>query len=130
MGGRLKEAEKLDTEQMGDVLAAEREQENLDVLLEDYEQWELEEMAAMIHPDMTEPEDEDQPSKPERTMIVRTELVDKEELCNMTRNMDKDQRTVVDMAIKFFKDIARARTNGDKFPSPQHVMVHGAAGVG
>ena len=126
----LKEAEKLDTEQVGDVLAAEREQENLDVLLEDYEQWELEEMAAMIHPDMTEPEDEDQSSKPERTMIVRTELVDKEELCNMTRNMDKDQRTVVDMAIKFFKDIARARTNGDKFPSPQHVMVHGAAGVG
>ena len=126
----LEEAERLDLEKVGDELAAGREQENLDALLEVYERWELEEMADILHPDLAEQEEADQGKRPEKTMICNIELVDKDELCERTRRMDSDQRIVLDKAIKYFKDIQRARRNKTKLPNPPHLMTHGAAGVG
>ena len=125
----LSEAEKLNTEQIGDMLAPGKEQENLDAQLEVYEQWELEEMAAMLNPDQVEEQDEIRPRQ-EATMYGRIGIMDRKELCQKSRQMDKDQRRAVDISIKFFKDIIRAKRKGAKFPESPHLMVHGAAGVG
>ena len=46
------------------------------------------------------------------------------------RKMDPEQRLVLDLAISYFKDVAKARHSGTKMPSPPDVMVHGAAGTG
>ena len=46
------------------------------------------------------------------------------------RQMDNEQRMVLDRAISYFKDVAKARRTGAKMPSPPDVMVHGAAGTG
>ena len=44
--------------------------------------------------------------------------------------MDKEQRMVLDLAVSYFKDVAKAKHTKSKMPSPPDVMVHGAAGTG
>ena len=46
------------------------------------------------------------------------------------RQMDNEQRMVLDLAVSYFKDVAKARRTGAKMPRPLDVMVHGAAGTG
>ena len=46
------------------------------------------------------------------------------------RQMDSEQRKVLDRAISYFKDVAKARQTKSKMPSPPDVIVHGAAGTG
>ena len=47
-----------------------------------------------------------------------------------TRNLDEFQRNVVDVGIKFAKDIVKARNSFTKPPEPKFLMVHGGAGAG
>ncbi|MCS5643815.1 MAG: AAA family ATPase [Dehalococcoidia bacterium] len=74
-------------------------------------------------------EEEEKP-RTEKTMISKIEIMPIEEMSKKARGMDKDQQMVLNIAIKYFKDIARARRRGRKYPKPPHLMVHGAAGVG
>merc|ERR1712016_336187 len=60
----------------------------------------------------------------------RTIIHDKKELMRQTRNLDPEQRMVVDKAVGFAKKIKRARAKGRRYPDPPHLMVHGAAGTG
>ena len=56
-------------------------------------------------------------------------IPDMNDLCRRTHSLDKDQRRVVDIVIRYCQDILRSEKNGIQ-PSPPHMMVHGAAGTG
>ena len=60
----------------------------------------------------------------------RVELFDKKELMARTRNLDENQREVLNVVLKYSKDIVKSRNNGDSPPSPPLLMVHGGAGAG
>jgi hypothetical protein len=46
-----------------------------------------------------------------------------------TRSLDEHQRMVLDIGIKYAKDIVKARKNGNPSPEPPMLMVHGGAGA-
>lgn len=64
------------------------------------------------------------------TDFGRVVVPDKEVLKEKTRGLDNDQRRVLDIAIKFARDVRKARTKGRAPPEPPHLMVHGTAGTG
>ena len=47
-----------------------------------------------------------------------------------TRNLDEYQRHIIDVGVKFSKDVVKARKNFSKPPESPLVMVHGGAGAG
>ena len=47
-----------------------------------------------------------------------------------TRSLDIYQRKVVDIGVKYSKDVVKSRKNKSKLPSPVYLMVHGGAGAG
>ena len=53
-----------------------------------------------------------------------------EEMMAKTRELDNDQRRVLDITIKYAKDIVKARGKGKAGPDPPHLLVHGTAGTG
>ena len=60
----------------------------------------------------------------------RVVIPSRKELAEKTRSLDKDQRKVVDLAVKQARGILKARKRGRAPPEPQHLMVHGTAGTG
>jgi hypothetical protein len=54
----------------------------------------------------------------------------KREMVEKSRGMDKDQRKVVDIAVKYAREIRKARSKRKAAPPPPHIMVHGSAGTG
>ena len=60
----------------------------------------------------------------------RIVVPDRNILKEKTRELDNDQRKVVDITIKFARDVLKARTKGRALPDPPHLMVHGTAGTG
>ena len=80
-----------------------------------------------VDPELLEDDDEDHVRISE---YGRTIIHDKKELMRQTRNLDPEQRMVVDKAVGFAKKIKRARAKGRRYPDPPHLMVHGAAGTG
>ena len=46
-----------------------------------------------------------------------------------TRSLDYHQKLVVDMGVKYAKDVVKARKDGNKTPQPPLLMVHGGAGL-
>ena len=47
-----------------------------------------------------------------------------------TRGLDKDQRKVLDISVKYARDIVKAWKRKKALPKPPHLMVHGSAGTG
>ena len=63
--------------------------------------------------------------------IYRTiEIKSLETLKENTRSLDIYQRKVVDIGVKYSKDLVKSRKNKSKLPSPIYLMVHGGAGAG
>ena len=63
--------------------------------------------------------------------IYRTiEIKNLETLKENTRSLDIYQRKVVDIGVKYSKDLVKSRKNKSKLPSPVYLMVHGGAGAG
>ena len=60
----------------------------------------------------------------------RVIIPSKREMVEKSRGMDKDQRKVVDIAVKYAREIKKARTKRKAGPTPPHIMVHGSAGTG
>ena len=60
----------------------------------------------------------------------RVVVPNKDDLTKATRSLDKDQRKVLDIAIKFAKGVEKSRSKGKRRPDPPHLMVHGTAGTG
>ena len=52
------------------------------------------------------------------------------ELTENTRSLDKYQREVVNIGIKYAKDIVKARKDGNKAPEAPLLKIHGGAGAG
>ena len=60
----------------------------------------------------------------------RVVVPNKEYLKEKTRELDQDQRKVLDVTLKFARDVHKARLRGRAPPEPPHLMVHGTAGTG
>ena len=53
-----------------------------------------------------------------------------EELRKVTRSLDKHQREVLNIVIKYAKDLVKCRNHRNKPPQPPFLMMHGGAGSG
>ena len=65
-----------------------------------------------------------------KSMYRKIEIQPLEVLKKMTRDLDECQRQVVNVGIKFAKDIVKSRNNFGKPPDSPLLMVHGGAGAG
>ena len=52
------------------------------------------------------------------------------ELRRETQKMDEFQKEVLNIAIRYAKDVVKARRNGNKAPDPVYLIGHGGAGAG
>ena len=114
----------LNLEEIAAQMAAGKEEDNMRTL--DADLPEGGDFVA-VDPELLEDDDEDHVRISE---YGRTIIHDKKELMRQTRNLDPEQRMVVDKAVGFAKKIKRARAKGRRYPDPPHLMVHGAAGTG
>ena len=60
----------------------------------------------------------------------KLELIDKKLLREKTQTLDENQREVINIVVKYSKDVVKSRRNGDPLPSAPLLMVHGGAGAG
>ena len=74
--------------------------------------------------------DETEEERARVTDFGRIVVPDRNVLKEKTRGLDSDQRKVLDITIKFARDVVKARTKGRALPDPPHLMVHGTAGTG
>ena len=114
----------LNLEEVAAELAAGKEEDNMRT--DDAEQPEGGDFVA-VDPGLLEDDNDDHVRISEYGRVI---IPDKKELMQQTRNLDPEQRMVVDKAVGFAKKIKRARAKGGRYPDPPHLMVHGAAGTG
>ena len=116
---------KLDLREIGVSLDAAAEQEKA----------ENKEQVEEVHPDYIHLDTENvQVSEEDQSRIQniyrRIDLPDIKTLKDKTRCLDPFQRNVVDIGIKYAKDIIKSRKDNNPHPEPPFVMVHGGAGAG
>ena len=61
---------------------------------------------------------------------IDIDIPDLKELKQNTALLDPYQRRVIDIGIQYAKDIKMAEKEGNNYPDPSHLMVHGGAGSG
>ena len=66
----------------------------------------------------------------QQSIYRRVDLLDKNELKAKTRTLDVNQREVLNVVVKYAKDIVKSRQNGNAPPEAELLMVHGGAGAG
>ena len=113
----------LDIEKIGCIMDPNLEQLNKDCEAEEFED----------HPDFQhlDPNMLDDNENVTSKSIYRTiEIKNLETLKENTRSLDIYQRKVVDIGVKYSKDLVKSRKNKSKLPSPVYLMVHGGAGAG
>ena len=66
----------------------------------------------------------------QQSIYRRVDLLNKHELREKTRTLDENQREVLNVVIKYAKDIVKSRQNGNNPPEAELLMVHGGAGAG
>jgi hypothetical protein len=123
----LQEAEKkLDLERIGMILDSTLHQDNAECQEEG-----LEEHPDYLHLD---PEDmgmvDEENAQQARSTYKAIEIPDGDVLRMATRTLDEQQQMVLDIGIKYAKDIVKARKDGNAVPEPPMLMVHGGAGAG
>ena len=64
------------------------------------------------------------------SIFKNIEVPDKKHLRQETRNLDEFQMEVLNMTIKYAKDVVKARRMGNKSPNPIYIIGHGGAGAG
>ena len=93
------------------------------------------EEGVMDHPDFLhldpsllgqETEENQKASSP----FIRIELSDVQDLHKEIANLDKYQREVVNISVKYARDLVKTRKAGNRPPVPPLLMVHGGAGAG
>ena len=113
---------KIDTTEIGEQLDPALEQDNAD----------CEEEIKEDHPDY-EHIDPGQVTNENQTVTSiyrRIELPTAEMMREKTRSLDNQQRQAVNIAVKYAKDIVKARKEGNSPPKAPLLMVHGGAGAG
>ena len=123
----LQEAEKkLDLERIGMILDSTLHQDNAECQEEG-----LEEHPDYLHLD---PQDmgmvDEENAQQAQSTYKAIEIPDGDVLRMATRTLDEQQRMVLDIGIKYAKDIVKARKDGNAVPEPPMLMVHGGAGAG
>ena len=113
----------LDVEKIGIVLDSNLEQVNDDC--EDEKSEEHPEFQH-LHPDLVDCDEKVNSKSIYRNIEIKCLKTLKEN----TRSLDVYQRKVVDIGVKYSKDIVKSRKNGCKGPDPIYLMVHGGAGAG
>ena len=116
----------IDMERMGILMDPTAQQDNNECQDEG-----LEEHPEYLHID---PDDlqiqEDASMSASRHGYRSFEISDENDLKKRSRELDDDQRIILDRAIKYAKDLVKARRDGNKRPSPPIIMGHGGAGAG
>ena len=107
---------------------------NLDAVAEQ-ENAECQEELEELHPDFLHLEphenyEEIEKSTQQQNIYSKINLPSIHELKEKTRQLDQYQRSVIDIGIKYAKDIVKARREGNGIPEPPLLMVHGGAGSG
>ena len=117
----------VDMEKMGILLDPTLEQENADCLLEGTE--DCPEYFALDPEDLEIAEEES--SHTHKSTYRSFEISDENTLRQRSRELDPDQRIILDIAIKYAKDIVKAREKeGNIPPHPPTIIGHGGAGAG
>ena len=119
---------KLDLEQIGKDLDAAKEQENA----------ECQDETSELHPDyahidtegIDDIEQQQDNTKQIQNIYRKIDMPDENELKENTALLDPFQRRVIDIGIQYAKDIKKAERDGNQYPDPPHLMVHGGAGSG
>ena len=109
---------------IGDALDAAGEQDD-----EDCEYEGIMEHPDFLHFDIEDLQTSETTSRSERIFPVM-ELDEISTLHEKTRNLDPYQRRVVDIAVKFAKDLVKSLNKKVKLPKPPTLLVHGGAGCG
>ena len=114
----------MDTTSVAVNLDAAAEQENDDC------QEELEELhPEYLHLDPDNYEEIETNTK-QQSIYRHIDLPNIHTLKEKTRQLDPYQRRVIDIGIKYAKDLVKARREGNQAPEPPYLMVHGGAGSG
>ena len=116
---------KIDLRDIGISLDAAAEQSNA----------ECKEETAELHPDYvhldTENVDElEEEVKKFQNIYRRIDLPNIHILRQKTRQLDQYQRNVIDIGVKYAKDIIKGQREGNPSPEAPYLMVHGGAGAG
>ena len=77
----------------------------------------------------------DPDSLPKETLVTgglykKIDIPNDTDLRENTRKLDRYQKDVLNIAVKFAKDVVKARKFGNKRPTPPMLIVHGGAGAG
>ena len=116
----------VDMERMGTLLDPTNQQDN-----EDCQDEGIEEHPEYLHIDPDDLEMQDQATTNAIRHSYRSfEISDEDDLKERSRELDGDQRMILDKAIKYAKDIVKSRRDGNRRPNPPKVMGHGGAGSG
>ena len=95
---------------------------------EESEELELEESEyEHLNPDDLSLSSENQTSS---GLYKRIKIPGDRDLRRETRKLDVHQREVLDIVVKYAKDIVKSRHNSNKVPDPPFMMMHGGAGSG
>ena len=83
-----------------------------------------------LDPDQYDLNNNDGQEKTRNPIIYgRIDVPDENTLREKTRELDENQRKVVDTVVQYCKSRIKARERGNEVPKPEHMMVHGAAGT-
>ena len=119
----------MDLEETGLKLDPQKEQDNADCSEEEIDEEEAQEEAQLyghLNPEHVDIKEESS----KHGFHKRIEIPDDSVLKETTRNLDEYQREVLNIAIKYSKDLVKARKFPNKPPNSPLLMVHGGAGAG
>ena len=114
----------VDNEEIGYSLNPEHEQENAEAQLDG-----VSEHPDYLHLD-TDGIMEEINEKTVTSLFKEIDVPKLPELCKATRNMDEFQMEILNIAIKYAKDIVKSRRVGNNPPLPVYLIGHGGAGAG
>ena len=111
----------IDLTDVGIQLDATVEQNNAD----------FEEEIMSEHPDYQhiDPDQLENESPTPSTIYAKIEIPSDKDLRKATRQLDKHQREVINIGVKYARDIVKARKEGHNYPKAPLLLVHGAAGA-
>ena len=114
----------LDMEDIGVMMDSALEQDKGDCELEE----------KLMHPDYihldTDGVEQSKQCTNQSSIFKKIVIPGKAELREETRKLDKFQREVVNIAVKYAKDLVKSRRNINNLPTPVYLLGHGGAGAG
>ena len=84
------------------------------------------------HPDYqhVDPDQLENESPTPSTIFAKIEIPLDKDIRKATCQLDKYQREVINIGVKYARDIVKARKEGNSYPKAPLLMVHGGAGAG